>query len=1538
MKRLLKSVLFLVSAVMVFAQGEPSTYFNVYVPPNNEPLQRNVAFILTAVSDSTYFSIIDDDMDGDDDDSVEGMLMAGQSYILYMKDNGINDDALYASGGQLARNGDYYIVHSNKLIYASMSTDSDWQHDFVPAVNKKSVGQKFIVYAPKVSSSRRDLNVFAYEENTTVSIYKISTAPTTQTGYTNVDMDNRQLVVQRTLDPGQDIIYYFTDGRDAMEAGSTYLIESNKDVSVQYGALWGNARDGGAYVPSSNGSGSGELFYFAVPYQSAGEQEIRVFSWDDDNEVILERYDNGQWVEMESWNLGRLDPADWVGKQHGNVTYPTVFRVSCTPGKRVSVMEANWMETGSTNTSDMATMLSSENGTSSGKEFIAYMLPPSLQNNVVNPFTGEFFTGSISHFYLFAGNNNTTVSVKDARTNGSVINRTYHIEAGRYADAYFTMDEWKSIYNGTGTPSGPERPYVIIEATENIAVLSTNFNDNWMTYFGSSLPQDFTQTGNTSAAEADPGDEVIFSSSINPGTGSDIQNANIEVKIGSGLIPIESKLKNNGTDVEMGNITTQNNGSTVSFQQPDVILTTDNYEVETKVKVAAVYNDGTPIPNEAVLSVETIVSGEVDGEFQQSYLSQGVQNNSENTHNLIFSPCQTEAVASEPNDSWNGSWIDYNNDGWEDLFVTTKNPNSPNEMYRNNGDGTFTRIFDNAISNATGNTTAAVWADINNNGRADVLLVNATQQRSDIYINNGNGQFSKLSNSGVDIHPQYFHGAVFADFDNDGYVDLLITNFFETRFHQLYRNNGDNTFTLVTNTPLSLESERAMAPILADYNNNGLIDVFIPNGHDKPNSLFKNMGGFQFEKITQGAIVADAKNSVGAAWGDYNNDGFMDLVVVNASGQNNDLYLNNGDGTFTRQDHIDISNQSGHSHSATWVDVNNNGWLDLFVTNDNGAAFFYLNDGQGGFERKLDEMIAGNLGRAAGAAWSDFSRNGYMDVAVFTHTDGTTRFFCNNGNDNHWIGFRLSGTHSNKMAVGARVAVKANGVWQQRQQLPVSGFGSQNSSWIHFGLGNQLQIDSVMIYWPSGIQQRVTQFNTNAYNVVLEEDGKIITGLVFHDANNNGVRDAGEALIPNLGLRLVNSQYQFKTDTLGAFTVRTADELIELETTQSATWEIKPGFDAYAFESGSDSIFLELPALAISHGYDLAVSFATTAWRRGFTNETMVHVVNKGSVKANAAELILTYPEEVYPLSSDKDFYASGQKTFHWSLGEVLPGQIIPISVTDSVGLEAFTGQIVEFSASVSAAGTDLNMSNNTYSEEIEIVGAIDPNDILVSPKGEGDKGYIHKNRWLTYTIRFENIGSFAATYVFIDNQLPGELDWSSFEMLSASHEVQYGINEKGLLEIRYMHINLPTLEQDSIGAHGYFKYRMKPRQNLAGGSEIKNNAKITFDFEEPILTNTVLNTIKWEGRNEVKKLHLYPNPAQNWLTLTPDVDYFMVETPVGINHWSISDFSGREIVSAHGQNTPSITINVSHLKPGFYLVKVIDDTGQIYAARLIKK
>ncbi|GAA0891224.1 hypothetical protein GCM10009122_09030 [Fulvivirga kasyanovii] len=1532
MKNIILSCLLLIIVVDVWAGGEPSTYFNIFVPPNNDPVQRNVALIVTAISDSTYFTISDDNMDGDSDDNITGWLMAGQSYILYIKDNGVNDDALYASGGELKSDGDYYTITGSELVYASMSTDSDWQHDFVPSINKKSVGEKFIVYAPKNSNSPRDLNVFAYHDNTTITISKISQSATTTTGYTDVNIHERTIVTQRTLNRGEDIIHYFQDGRDIMITGETYIIEANSSISVQYGALWNNARDGGAYVPSYNGSAAGELFYFAVPYQSQGEQEIRIVSWDANNDVSLERYDNGSWVNMNSWNLSSLAPVDWVGKQNSNATYNTVFRVTCSAGKRVSVFEANWMETGYTSTSDMATMVSSGNGTTSGTTFLTYMLPPGNESNVINPFTGETFSDSYTHFYLFAGSKNSTVTIKDAKTNGEVINRTYNIDANRYADAFFSIAEWQSIYNGDGSSSGPERPYVLIEASTNIAVLSTNFNDNWMTYFGSSLPHGFNQIGSISSSSAAPGDTITLASQLQVSS-STIENPDVEIRVSSGTIPLESIITNtSNNETYEGSISYEENGSRVTFDSIPNVTSQDAYQVETTLIISAGYNDGAPIANETVITVETIVTGEIDGQLQQSILSQGIENNSEDASNLFFSSCGSEAVEAAFTNSWNGAWVDYNNDGWEDLMATDKDEDVANYIFRNDG-SSFTSIS-NTITTDKAKSAASIWADINNDGLADVLVINATQKKSMLYLNTGTG-FAELANSGLDVHPTHSHGAAFADFNNDGFVDLLVTNLFETKFHQLYRNNGDETFTPITNTSLTAVTGRAMAPILADYNNDGLTDVFIPNGNDQPNALFKNLGAFQFEQITSGSIVNDNSNSVGAAWGDYDNDGYQDLFVANASDQHNALYHNNGDGTFTKVTHSVVVTDKGHSHGSAWVDVDNDADLDLFVTNDQGANFLYINDGKGSFTRKLDEIIASNTGNAYGTAWADQNKDGFQDAIIFTHGGDKNRLFCNNGNGNNWINIKLIGTYSNRSALGARVEVKANDQWQTRQVLPVSGFGSQHSMRAHFGIGTAGSVDSLIVYWPSGHRQTLTaELAVNTFITIMEEEANILYGITFNDENGNGQRDPGEKGIGNIPISVSPLGTTSSSDHDGIFSFNLPQDAYIISAMNVNYWNAPTSVIA-SFDGATDSLFVEIPLEAQAAGFDLSVNLVTTAWRRGFPNSTSAQIVNKGTSTAYAPILSIGYPQEVSVLSSDQP-YLSNDTLYTWSLSDIAPGEVLHVAIEDSVTLNAYTGQFLTLSGNIDADGEDLNVTDNSYSEAIEVVGAIDPNDILVTPRGEGDQHYVAGDESLTYTVRFQNVGTYHATYVIIENQLSALLDIQSFEVVSSSHAYSYELSRDGRLLVKFHHINLPYAEFSEQESQGYFRYRIKPAGNLMGGERIANSAEISFDFEAPIITNEVYNTVKYKGSRGIKELTVYPNPATDRVEITVDRRYYEFDATPAINSYDIKDPAGRVVRSETHLNNYKVTISLKNIPPGMYLIQALDHMNHTYVARLI--
>ncbi len=1530
------------------ATGEPSTYFNIFVPPNNDKVGRDVSLVITAIYDSTYFTIKDDSADGDWDDTKTGMLMAGQSYVLYIRNNGVNDDAPHSGESATKQDGDYFVITSNNIVYASQSTDSDWQHDWLPSTNKSSLGQKFIVYAPKISSSKRDINVMAYEDSTTITVRKISTSALTVQGYTTVDMGLNNIVTQRMINKGQDIIHYYTNGRDLLNTGETYVIETSKPVTVQYGALFGNERDGGGYVPSSNGSSAGELFYFTVPYQATTEQEIRIVSWDDDNNVTLERYNAGSWVTLATFNpLHKLKAADWIGKTYGQ-TYPTVFRVKCTGGKKVSVFEANWLETGSPGTSDIATMVSSENGSCAGQKFLVYMAPPGNEQNVTNPATGLKYNGQFTHAYIFA-KNKTTVTVKDAYTNGSKINRTYTIEAGRYADCNLDLTQWKSIYNGTGTTAGPERPYLLIESNDEISVMTTNFNDNWMMYFGTSLVQDFKQTSSSSSNTSKPGDTVTVTSKIII-SGSPVTNTDITVIVGDGATPIKSDLVNTTTNQTLpGTIHTSDTSgtSTVTFTNEPTLSPTQEYQIVTQLELNSTYKDQTPVPNNTVVSVETLVSGNVNGTYQQSSSSEGIVNNAANTSNFQFTRVYSGDVVADSIDTWNGAWFDYDNDNDQDLYISVYNKNLGNILYRNDGSGRLTKISsgNNVVTNYYLSTVASAPGDYDNDGNIDLIAANNLGKKSNLFKNNGSSNFTKISGQDLTNDEGYAHGANWVDYDNDGKLDLFISEYLPTSFSRLYHNEGKGVFSKVLNNEISKHQNYSIGATWADYNNDGWMDLFIPNGGgpantgNNNNTLFTNNKDGSFTKETKSPLVSDGGNSTASCWGDYDNDGDLDLFVSNASLEQNFLYRNNN-GTFTRILTGDIATDKGNSHGCNWVDYDNDGWLDLFVANDlNAPKFLYHNEGNGTFTKITREPVCAASGQTFGTAWADYDKDGDMDLFMATHGKNKNMFFTNNGNGNKWINIKLIGVSSNKSAIGARVYIKATikgvAVTQMREITSCSGFGSQDEMAAVFGLGDAAVIDSIIIKWPSGNVQKLSNQIPNRFIQVTEDTHAKMSGTVFNDKNNNGTQDAGENGIANVQIK-ANGVIAAYTDASGNYMlsgfVSTNRYVIEqvLPTYWSQAKPAAGGSYLVNITSTSQNIvnlnFANIPATS---GKDLYATVAVTSLRRGFKNEMLLTYGNKGTLAGSKEVLTLTLDPAVSLVSASVPWDSKNGNVYTWNLTAVNEGSVSTIILTDSVNLSKPVGTPVNLLVSISAAG-DLDPTNNNSQLKSEICGPIDPNDLVAYPNGK----YIPADQVMTYRVRFQNVGNAPVQHVKIVNPIQTGLDLQTFKFEGASHTCRYTI-ENNYLNFYLENVNLPDSNENEEMSHGYVEYTIKPQTHLQEGALITNAAQIIFDYEEPVTTNTTLHYISYfmaSGRS----LMIYPNPVEEKATIKLSK---LKETDLGlIKEITIFTESGLICLHLNDIYQEEITIEKARLGTGNYYINMVDNAGNQYFERFIVK
>jgi len=429
--------------------------------------------------------------------------------------------------------------------------------------------------------------------------------------------------------------------------------------------------------------------------------------------------------------------------------------------------------------------------------------------------------------------------------------------------------------------------------------------------------------------------------------------------------------------------------------------------------------------------------------------------------------------------SYGHSWGDYDRDGLIDLFVSFVG--RPHLLYRNTG-GAFQSVNAAAgiLDDADPAGEGSVFADYDNDGDLDLFVSNgckpSPQSPSTLYRNNGNGTFTlRTQEAGLQFTGKT-QGTAWADYDIDGdidlYLGLLVT---PGRGNFLHRNNNDGTFTDVAAAAgVADERDSNGGVAWADYNNDGYPDLFVGN-RNQLNRLYRNNGNGTFTDQATTAGIQGGDNSEGGAWGDYDNDGWLDLFVASLD-LGGHLYRNNRDGTFTNATVSAGVNLPGSGVGVNWVDYDNNGWLDLLVVNAGGTfpIRLYRNNRDGTF---TDIASAAGLtehvddGRVGG--WGDINNDGFLDLFISNY--GKNRMFRNTPNGNHWLVLKPQGVTGNRDGIGARVEVTAviNGQ-TVRQIREVSAGGNrhaQDSMPLEFGLGDATAAE-VLISFPGGSLQQ----------------------------------------------------------------------------------------------------------------------------------------------------------------------------------------------------------------------------------------------------------------------------------------------------------------------------------------------------------------------------------------------------------------------------------------------------------------------------------
>jgi hypothetical protein len=491
--------------------------------------------------------------------------------------------------------------------------------------------------------------------------------------------------------------------------------------------------------------------------------------------------------------------------------------------------------------------------------------------------------------------------------------------------------------------------------------------------------------------------------------------------------------------------------------------------------------------------------------------------------------------------------FDYDGDGYPDIYLVNSltvdmvksKQKTRSVLYRNNGDGTFSDVTDRAGVGDIGWGMGVAVGDYNNDGWDDIYVTCLGPNH--LLKNNGNGTFTDVTKKAGVGDPRWSTGAAFVDYDNDGELDLFVSNYVDFDIDNLpefgkgrtcqfkgipvqcgprglkgagdslYHNNGDGTFTDVSKKAGVSDADGyyGLGVIASDFDGDGLVDIFVAND-STPNFLYHNNGDGTFKDIgfSSGTAVNEngsEQGSMGVTLGDYDHDGRLDLFITNFDDDYNTLYRNDGKGSFT-----DVSYAAKVAAVSlpyvgwgTWfVDYDNDGWADLLVVNGHvypqlptyrQRNFVHHNNHDGTFTEVGAQLGApfAEKRTGRGAAFGDIDNDGDLDV-IINNLDGPPQLLRNDGgNTNNSVLIKTIGGKSNRDGIGARVKIVSGDLSQIGEVYSGGSYLSQSDLRLAFGVGKRTKIDLIEVHWPSGTIDKIADTAVNKMLTIKEGQGVV---------------------------------------------------------------------------------------------------------------------------------------------------------------------------------------------------------------------------------------------------------------------------------------------------------------------------------------------------------------------------------------------------------------------------------------------------------------
>ncbi|WP_370003208.1 FG-GAP-like repeat-containing protein, partial [Winogradskyella sp.] len=437
------------------------------------------------------------------------------------------------------------------------------------------------------------------------------------------------------------------------------------------------------------------------------------------------------------------------------------------------------------------------------------------------------------------------------------------------------------------------------------------------------------------------------------------------------------------------------------------------------------------------------------------------------------------------------AFFDYDNDGWDDVTIASAD-GDPVRFFKNIN-GNFVEQTLNISPNNWRNKQVN-WVDIDNDGDNDLFVTSDTHSNK-LYENLGNMTMQDITmSSGMLTDVLTSYGASWGDYNKDGFLDVFVSNRSTSIPNVLYKNNGDNTFTIVNSTAGIINTGMlSFCSAFFDYNNDGHQDIYVANDKiEYSNTLYKNNGDGTFTDVSAASGAGISIDAMSVTVDDYNSDGWMDIYITNDV-PGNVFLKNNGDGTFTDIAQVNGTTFNSVGWGAVFLDADNDTDLDLYVSGEhNGSVPGYLssalyrNDNNDEFSI-INAAVPGDLAMSYSNAIGDTDNDGYPEIAV-NNINHDNIFLWKNYTPitNNWLKVKLEGTESNKNGIGSLIEISLNGSKQYRYTLCGEGYLSQNSSSEFFGLGQSETVDYVKVKWLNGTEDIIYNVEPNQQIHIVE--------------------------------------------------------------------------------------------------------------------------------------------------------------------------------------------------------------------------------------------------------------------------------------------------------------------------------------------------------------------------------------------------------------------------------------------------------------------